>query len=154
MFVTGWLKVVVRFIRSIWGDILPIINNYIIPAIQMVNAIKKAMKENGSDKKVKELLKKIFKDDNAVDAALAIIAKGISGLELSEECLKKTTPEETLLCFMDVVKRLPRMQQRAIWRELAKSIAIESNKDIAATSSDKVDFAVQLAYSLNKHQAA
>jgi hypothetical protein len=118
----------------------------------MVNAIKKAMKENGSDKKVKELLKKIFKDDNAVDAALDVIAKGIAGLELSEDCLKKPTPEETLLCFMALVKRLPKMQQRAVWRELAKTIAIENNKDIAATDADKLDFVVQLAYSLNKHQ--
>lgn len=154
MFVTGWFKIVVRFIRSIWGDIIPIINNYIIPAIRMVNAIKQAMKENGSDEKLRQLLKKIFKDDNAVDAAIDTIAKAIKVLNLSAECLEKKTPQEVLACFITQVKDLPKFQQRAIWRELSKNIAIINNGDIAKTESDKLDFAIQLAYSLDKNKPA
>ncbi len=152
MFTRGWLKIVVQFIRSIWKDLQPIITLYILPAIQIVNALKKALKEQGNEEVVILWLNKIFKDEKKVIKALQVLHQALNTLNFLETCGQEPTPADAVRCFIQKAQTLPPYQQRALWRELAKKIALLQHQELQQHTPDQLDFAVQLAYSLHKNQ--
>jgi hypothetical protein len=152
MFTRGWLKIVVQFIRSIWKDIQPIITLYILPAIQIVNALKKALKEQGNEEAVILWLQQIFKDERKVIKALQVLHQALNTLNLLLDCGQEQTPAAAIRCFIQKAKTLPAYQQRALWRELAKQIALMQHQELQQHTPDQLDFAVQLAYSLHKNK--
>lgn len=140
-----FLTRVFGFLNNLLQGLRPVINDYIIPAIQIVEAIKEAFSNKTGDK-IKEYLKQILNDDDKVEAALQLLAQAIDNLSLVKTCLEKESTEDKLVCLFNAVQMLKPFQRRAVWRELAKIIAILNNGDLQKLSPEQLDTTVQIAY--------
>lgn len=118
------------------------INTYVIPAINVVEAIKKVLADNSD---FKELLAKIYGNPEAAEHALDFVVKAIETLGIGKSCLVKETPEEIIACFIDNLKRQPKAVRKGVYAQLAAQIAkAASGSDI---SDHEANTLVNIAYS-------
>ncbi len=137
-FIYRWLPVLFRSAQKF-------INDYILPAIGIVDAIKTALAENTDFKK---LLVEIYGDENAADAALDYVIAAIKKLDIGRECLKKETPIEIINCFLAHLKKQPKTVQKGIYAQLAAQIAkATSNESI---TDHELNTLVNIGYSIKQ----
>jgi hypothetical protein len=148
-----WFIRIFRWFNLMFNGIRPFINDYVIPAIKMVNAVKMALKNDGTDEQIRQWLHNIFKDDNAVDKSLDIIREAIVKIDYSTKCIGKETPAEVIKCLIDEIKKKDKREQRWVWRELSKAI-IKANAGSKDIPESELDLAVQFGYSLVKGERA
>ena len=132
---------------AIINALLPVIEKYVVPAIQIVIQVKRLLKASDTPEKLRDYLKAIFKDDAKVDRAIDKIAKALDHIEGIELCLEKKTPLEKIGCLLVQVRAMRKREQRVIWRELVKSMVMADKPGI---EDSRMNLAIELAYAAER----
>ena len=140
-----WLKIIINIINTV----KPWVQDYVIPAIRTINAIKLMVREEGRD--VRALLYRVFKNDAKVDKAINMLAIAIRVLDETSECFNQPTPMETIQCFMQAARKKDKRTQRHIWRSLAKSVIRQSTPG-KQWDEHELNLAVEIAYAIDKKE--
>lgn len=140
-----WLRIIFNIINTV----RPWVQDYVVPAIRVINALKLIVREEGRD--IRALLYRIFKDDAKVDKALNALAIGIRVLDESSECFNRPTPIETVQCFINVARKKDKRAQRQIWRSLAKSVVRQSTPG-KQWKEHELNLGIEVAYAIEKKE--
>jgi len=144
-----FLQFLTRWLPLFFRNANVFIQTYIIPAINVVEAIKDVV-ANSSD--FKALLVKIYGDENAAEHALDFVTEAIKTLGIGAKCLEKPTPYEVVSCFIEHLKKQPKAVRRGIYSQLAAQIAkATSGEDIA---DHEVNTLVNIGYTQLMQKAA
>lgn len=138
-----WLSIIFK----VFNTVKPWIQDYVLPAVRIIKAVKIIVKEENRD--IRALLYRIFKDDAKVDKALQALAIAIKVLDDGSDCFNKPTPIEVIQCFVQKARLKDKKQQRHIWRTLAKSLIRQSTSGKHWEESD-LNLAVEIAVAAEK----
>ncbi len=135
------------FLKAILPKAIPIINDFVIPAINIVDYIIAGAHKD--EKKFRELLALLIKDPEKVDEVLAAIKEAINNLGVGKKCLDCPTPLETIECFLSSIKSMPKRAKQALYLHLAAEIfkMLSDNRQLSDTDALSL---TQFAFELKK----
>lgn len=107
-----------------------IIKEFINPAIELVELIKKAAKN--PEQKFIEIIFEKYRDEAEQELVIEMVRRAIAKtMGENSKCLKFDSPVEVVDCFIAHLRTQKRHIRNAIYRELVKSISLE----LGATNS-------------------
>lgn len=134
-----------------WLSFLRIIKDFINPAIEIVEAIKKAVRK--PEEKFLDLLFALYPEGNAFEEACKIVRDAIARMDVASTCGLLDSDTEMIDCFVTELRKQKKVVRNAIYRQLVRELtemSLNTEGRWSKLSGDQKDTVVQFAYSRKK----
>ena len=142
------MKTLLLFLK-IFNRIRPLLRDVIIPAIQAINIIKQACRQNMTGEEITWRIEQFFEHRREATVAITAMWNVIRNIAPDSSCLKQATPADAIACFLREIQDRPKHQQRMVWREFARAL-IKYRAPERLWDDAELDTALQMGYSMSK----